>query len=57
MNFVDILEDTKVTPGEYILHTPTNQVVLCGAFSRDMETFECSLAEKCSPTRYTTLRR
>jgi hypothetical protein len=35
MNFVDILEDTKVTPGEYILHTPTNQVVLCGAFSRD----------------------
>ena len=35
MNFVEILEDAKVNPGEYILHTPSNQVVLCGSFSRD----------------------
>jgi len=35
MNFIEIPEDDKVTPGEYILHTPTNQVVLCGAFSRE----------------------
>jgi hypothetical protein len=35
MNFIEIQEDTKVTPGEYILHTPTNEVVLCGAFNRD----------------------
>tara|TARA_R110000782_G_scaffold167679_1_gene259876 strand:+ start:127 stop:369 length:243 start_codon:yes stop_codon:yes gene_type:complete len=35
MKFVEILEGAKVFPGEYILHVPTNQVVLCGAFSPD----------------------
>ena len=35
MKFVDIADTAKVFPGEYILHVPSNQVVLCGAFSRD----------------------
>ena len=35
MKFVEIREGVKVNPGEYILHTPTNEVVLCGSFSRD----------------------
>mgnify|MGYP003118519323 CR=1 FL=1 len=35
MNFIEIADTAKVYPGEYILHVPTNQVVLCGAFSRD----------------------
>lgn len=34
MKFKEITEEVKVLPGEYILHTPTNQVVLCGAFDR-----------------------
>lgn len=35
MKFVDIKDDEKVFPGEYILHTPTNQIVLCGSFNRN----------------------
>lgn len=35
MKFSEIEENHKVYPGEYILHVPTNQVVLCGAFSRE----------------------
>jgi len=35
MKFVEIADTAKVFPGEYILHVPSNQVVLCGAFSRD----------------------
>ena len=34
MKFTDIEKDAKVFPGEYILHTPTQQVVLCGSFNR-----------------------
>jgi len=32
MKFLEIKEGTKVFPGEYILHEPTRQIVLCGAF-------------------------
>lgn len=34
MEFYEITEDLKVSPGEYILHNPSSAVVLCGAFSR-----------------------
>ena len=34
MELIEITEDTKASPGEYIFHEPTQQVVLCGAFSR-----------------------
>jgi hypothetical protein len=34
MKFVEIKEGVKVTPGEYIFHAPSNQIVLCGAFNR-----------------------
>ncbi len=34
MEFYEITEDLKVSPGEYILHGPSNAVVLCGAFWR-----------------------
>ena len=37
MKFIDIEENVKVTPGEYILHSPTNQIVLCGAFNREID--------------------
>jgi len=35
MNFVEIKEDTKVYPGEYLLYEPTQTIVLCGAFNRE----------------------
>ena len=34
MEFYTIEEEAKVFPGEYILHLPSNQIVLCGAFKR-----------------------
>lgn len=34
MKFTEIKKDMKVFPGEYILHKPTQQVVLCGSFNR-----------------------
>ena len=35
MKFVDIAEESKVFPGEYVLYEPTNTIVLCGAFIRE----------------------
>ena len=34
MKFTEIEKETKVHPGEYLLHEPTKQIVLCGSFSR-----------------------
>ena len=34
MEFQEISEGLKVHPGEYILHQPSQQIVLCGAFNR-----------------------
>jgi hypothetical protein len=32
MDFVNIDDNSKVYPGEYLLHVPSKQVVVCGAF-------------------------
>jgi len=37
MKFTDITEESKVYPGEYILHTPTSAIVMVGAFNRDKD--------------------
>jgi len=37
MEFYEITEEVKVSPGEYILHSPSNAVVLCGAFWRSRD--------------------
>ncbi len=34
MEFHEITEKDQVHPGEYILHLPTHEIVLCGAFNR-----------------------
>lgn len=34
MKFEEISKESKVYPGEYILHQPTQSIVLCGAFKR-----------------------
>ena len=34
MKFEPIDPDGKVFPGEYVLHEPSKQVVMCGAFNR-----------------------
>lgn len=35
MEFDIISEEMVVYPGEYILHEPTDQIVLCGAFKKN----------------------
>ena len=37
MKFREIEEADTVHPGEYLLHTPTQQIVMCGAFMRDLD--------------------
>jgi hypothetical protein len=34
MDFTEINESAKVHPGEYLLYSPGNQIVVCGAFNR-----------------------
>mgnify|MGYP003149780676 CR=1 FL=1 len=34
MTFIEITENLKTTPGEYIYHKPTKQIVMCGSFNR-----------------------
>ncbi len=41
MNFQEIKKESKVFPGEYLLHTPTNQIVLCGAYNYDEDFVRC----------------
>ncbi len=40
MQFFDITEEMKTSPGEYIYHEPTKQIVLCGSFNRDIDTIK-----------------
>ena len=35
MKFTDITKESKVYPGEYLLHKPSSAIVLVGAFSRE----------------------
>ncbi len=35
MEFYAIADNDKVAPGEYVLQSPTEEVVLCGVFSRE----------------------
>ena len=37
MKFDDINNDSKVHPGEYLLHEPTMEIVLCGAFNWEQD--------------------
>ena len=34
MKFQEIKDNSKVFPGEYLLHKPSQQIVLCGAFKK-----------------------
>ena len=34
MEFLDIQEESIIYPGEYLLHTPSSQIVICGAFKK-----------------------
>jgi len=37
VNFAEIDDNSKVFPGEYLLYSPTQSVVLCGAFNREQD--------------------
>ena len=41
MKFDEIVEESKVYPGEYLLHEPTMQIVLCGAFNWETDIVRC----------------
>lgn len=41
MRFVNINEESIIYPGEYLLHIPTNQIVLCGAFNYHENFIRC----------------
>tara|TARA_R100001591_G_scaffold97814_1_gene103894 strand:+ start:5 stop:238 length:234 start_codon:yes stop_codon:yes gene_type:complete len=43
MKFEKIIEESKVYPGEYLLHEPSRQIVLCGAFNYDEDFIRCLL--------------
>lgn len=34
MKFIEITENLKTTPGEYIYHEPSKEIVMCGSFNR-----------------------
>ena len=40
MTFQEIEDGARVFPGEYILHKPTHQIVLCGAFKPQVGTIK-----------------
>ena len=35
MEFTEIDDDSKVYPGEYVYHEPSNAIALAGAFNKD----------------------
>mgnify|MGYP000874486206 FL=1 len=35
MNFAEIKQEAVVYPGEYLLYSPHNKIVVCGAFNRE----------------------
>ena len=37
MKLIEITEEIKAIPGEYIYNEPTAQVVLCGSFNREQD--------------------
>ncbi len=35
MKFQEIKKESRVSPGEYLLHVPSQEIVLCGSVQRD----------------------
>ena len=40
MEFYEFTDEVDAFPGEYIYHEPTQQIVMCGAFSRESNTIK-----------------
>lgn len=41
MKFEQISEKSKIYPGEYLLHAPTSQIVLVGAYNKKENYIRC----------------
>ena len=41
MKFDKIKRNSKVFPGEYLLHVPTNEIVICGAYNYEKNFIRC----------------
>ena len=46
MEFEEITKTSKVHPGEYLLHQPTHQIVMCGAYKPDAGTIKAMASGK-----------
>ncbi len=57
MKFNEITEDAKVYPGEYILHAPTNQVVICGSFNRGKDSIRVLSGGKMFADKISNFRK
>ena len=57
MEFQKIKEETKVHPGEYLLHKPTNNIVLCGAFKREQGTIRYLAGTRLSEDKIENFRK
>jgi len=57
MKFEEIKENSKVFPGEYLLHQPTQQIVMCGAFKKREGTIKALAQEKLIEDRIEHFRK
>lgn len=57
MKFEEIEENSKVFPGEYLLHQPTQQIVMCGAFKKSEGTIKALAQGKLIEDRIEHFRK
>ena len=46
MDFIELDRWTKASAGEFLYHTPTSQVVLCGKYDRDADQITALIGSK-----------
>ena len=57
MEFQKIKEETKVHPGEYLLHQPTNNIVVCGAFKPQEGMIRCLVGMRLMEDKIENFRK
>jgi hypothetical protein len=57
MKFDEINEDSKVYPGEYLLHEPTMEIVICGAFNWEQDMIRCLSRGKLLEDKVSTFKK
>jgi len=57
MKFDEINENSKVYPGEYLLHEPTMEIVICGAFNWEQDMIRCLSRGKLLEDKVSTFKK